>query len=1082
MNQNYVQKCEEYLENIPPQKETLSSPVPGQQRVDSTCVNRRIAATTTPTAINGGRGQAASRKLVPGQPFVRGKLSINNRGGVDVPGSIGKVKKTSNLNQQKKQTDSKFIRSCHRPDQQQPERLQRILLDKAPCVRTGPNVGTGARGRENASDNVNQPDNVKPSLVASASKLKGNYAIGAVEAELGRQQQNAKSVTTDSWDGILTSTNTGMSLAQIKSKERSHHIESSSIGVPPGPPSTSTSTASSSCSMTRPTSSIVAVPPQPRRPPAVAPQQLSRKMALCKSSELETDGINLFRFDPLRTLQFLTLELKSKLKALNSSTTGSSPELKQLYKISKELLLAVKILTESWNDAQMASRSCKHCEKFAVKPSDKDVPLTIDPMNTSTIRCTSCENLKSKLDQKTEIHTQQTKLLNDEINYLKAKLLTLATESTEQQPTDEMASTEQPEPESGRTNLAAPSSDQQLQQWLEGEIKRLQTMISDKQTLQDGLIDDLHRKLQEANSRCRRLEQSRNESEKRLLYASLENERLNFLLNTQASTMTNLQSDFSAIESLAHQQADLLQDRIQSPPNGTRTSATRSPIGNNKASNPIITIIDNHHCNYRHPSGAIPSSSRTSCSSSPLAVAADDCHRNYDNRNQQPFSSPSWQRQSSNSDSTSTRGKPDARNDDAVAAVAATTAAGKLRKQRRHYRFKNNAEKESDDGNDANDLASQPPSPSFRSMTLSLALEATKPLDDCNGIGGSTAATSATFQRNPDDIPGGGDGADAVAPTRRGAKTRTYFNSAPPALLPPSVAPEPLSSSKSLSSAGGFARIRSVRRPLLIDSDCEQSVLEQEPPFNSTGAEPMRTPHAIIDCPMAPSGKRYPHRQGGPVVTRSYASSSTTDDKHGSSELRIGFSKTNNNCASLGYQRPEQQQQHQQLPPPGLGHLMASVVAGEPSSPSSTKSKKDNDDDNRATVEEKYPRDYGDKFERRESCLPQLSLSSGKELCQNRPIIGQIRQEHSASADAGGAQATNGTKTEAQLERDAAKVPAEGRKAISVANESASAPQRTEEFSIDFDDITLPTSPTPFQGGSLSSIAENLRLDDDSNI
>lgn len=129
-----------------------------------------------------------------------------------------KVKKTSNLNQQKKQTDSKFIRSCHRPDQQQPERLQRILLDKAPCVRTGPNVGTGARGRENASDNVNQPDNVKPSLVASASKLKGNYAIGAVEAELGRQQQNAKSVTTDSWDGILTSTNTGMSLAQIKSK------------------------------------------------------------------------------------------------------------------------------------------------------------------------------------------------------------------------------------------------------------------------------------------------------------------------------------------------------------------------------------------------------------------------------------------------------------------------------------------------------------------------------------------------------------------------------------------------------------------------------------------------------------------------------------------------------------------------------------------------------------------------------------------------------------------------------------------------------------------------------------------------
>lgn len=67
----------------------------------------------------------------------------------------------------------------------------------------------------------------------------------------------------------------------------------------------------------------------------------------------------------------------------------------------------------------------------------------------------------------------------------------------------------------------------QLQQRLEGEIKRLQTMISDKQTLEDGLITDLNRKLQEATSRCQRLEHTRNEAEKRLLYATLENERLN---------------------------------------------------------------------------------------------------------------------------------------------------------------------------------------------------------------------------------------------------------------------------------------------------------------------------------------------------------------------------------------------------------------------------------------------------------------------------------------------------------------------------------------------------------------------------
>ncbi|KXJ84374.1 hypothetical protein RP20_CCG000011 [Aedes albopictus] len=163
-------------------------------------------------------------------------------------------------------------------------------------------------------------------------------------------------------------------------------------------------------------------------------------------------------------------------------------------------------------------------------------------------------------------------------------------------------------------------------------------MISDKQTLQDGRIVDLNRKLQEATSRCRRLKHTRNESKKRLLYALVENERLRFLLKTQASTITTLKSDFSIIENLTHQQIDLLPDRNTRSPlsNAARhsTSATRGEEHDNKAStNPISSaIIDNHHCNYRHPSGsaAIPSSSPSSSPSctrlTSTVTSDDDCY------------------------------------------------------------------------------------------------------------------------------------------------------------------------------------------------------------------------------------------------------------------------------------------------------------------------------------------------------------------------------------------------------------------------------------------------------------------------
>ncbi|XP_021699307.1 uncharacterized protein LOC5578848 [Aedes aegypti] len=963
MNQNYVRKCEEYLQNMPPQNEAHPS-VRRQQRVESGSVNQRLITTA---AVNKGKRYPASRKTAQQpEPFGGEKQSINNPVpiGVDSKGSVWKVKgKTlSNPGQQEKQPGSKYVRPCCRPP---PHQQKRVLVDRVPCAR--PNLSVGGCPQK-ASDNVNQSDNEKPLETHPIEQpTKRYYEYGSVED--GQRQQNAKSVTTGSWDGILTSTGTGMSLSQIKSKNASHH-SAVPAEVPPGLQSTSASSSSSSAapsySTTRPNSSIVAVPPQPRR--SAATPQPSRPNVMCKSSELDTDGINLFRFDPLRTLQFLTLELKSKLKALDSSTSDS-PELKQLYKISKEVLLAVKILTESWNVNQKLTGNCKRCEKLKMHQSDVN-HVSINSQDTIGVRCKSCDNLRNELDRQSAHHSEQTELLNEEINYLKAKLMTPANngDSTKHQ------SREQPEPESCLPNPTLPPTDLELQKWLEGEIKRLQTMISDKQTLQDGLIDDLNRKLQEATSRCRHLELARNESEKRLLYATLENERLNFLLNTQASTMTTLKSDFRAIETLAHQQIDLFQDRTQSPSNAGHTSATRSPIGDNKASNPInTTIIDNHHCNYRQPSSAIPSTSRFSS-----GTPSGDSDDGDSNRNQQPFSSPGWQQQSSNADTTTITSSRKSSQEK----LDACMGAEKLRKQRRHYGFKNIAEKESDDGNDANDLLASLPSSSSRSMTaLSEALKTTKVLGD-----NTLDATATAFRRKPDDhLMNVQEEADAAAIAGNDGRNGSYFKST--ALAQTSAPHEKLSSSKSMS-AIECVRSKPVRRTILIDSDCELSLPEPERPFSKAGVD-VNQNYAVTDFPVPEAKKRFP------LSAKGMTKGKTIDGKNDSS-------KTNNDCARLSF-RPEQQQHHQHLPPPGLERLMASV-AGKPSFPKGN-GKKDNDNGAGATMEEKYPRDYGDKFERRESCLLRLPFSPERELCQNRPIIGQIRQ----SGRSAGEKAPKGT-------------------------------------------------------------------------
>lgn len=203
----------------------------------------------------------------------------------------------------------------------------------------------------------------------------------------------------------------------------------------------------------------------------------------------------------------------------------------------------------------------------------------------------------------------------------------------------------------------------------------------------------------------------------------------------------------------------------------------------------------------------------------------------------------------------------------------------------------------------------------------------------------------------------------------------------------------------------------------MIDSDCEISLPEEERPTDDDhGYGGGNQTYAVTD-PVAK--KRFPLADG-PTAT-------TAADEDGVGG--IGSSKTNNDCVSRLRQRQETDMGQQQ---PGLGRQVLAAGRGRPSA---SKGKKDNDDDDNGVdaVEEKYPRDYGDKFERRESCL----LQSEKELCQNRPIIGQIRQGNGSDDVEAGIHPKKDAKVSA------------GRKTISAANEPASA-RTTEEFSIDF--------------------------------
>lgn len=651
-----------------------------------------------------------------------------------------------------------------------------------------------------------------------------------------------------------------------------------------------------------------------------------------QQKQQQLQGINLFRFDPLRTLQFLTLELKSKLKPLvqkipsgagagaNDDTTSAH---KQLYKISKELLYAVKILTEN--------AEIRRKETIDGNVSSKATSCGVPE---APGECQNCLKLQNVLNQRLQVEQPGSCLPSKEINYHQDALT--QTESSKASKTDQR-------------------QQQQLQLHLEREIKRLQTIISDKQTTTaatvEALINDLNRKLDEATH-------ARDEAQRKLLNATLENERLTLLLRSQCSTMANLRHDFSAIHSLADQQIDLL-DRTNGNELGGLNDCSRSK------SNTIETtfnVVGNHHRNYRYPSGS---------AASPGVLQ--------------------------------------------VAQLNPTPTGEQVAKlHKRHYSFQNIAEKESVDGNDAaNDYwrnsASQQQQQKLREPPQEPEVMLRLP--------SSTLTAEDAFLQQREDRP------PSTAAGLWQKKNRAVVE------LEKSGTSSGTSGSLSavVNSAARSARFGPAKRALLIDSDRDDDLKD-----DLEGRHHQENSSSSLSSltTSQQQQQRGQERKDDQLNNKESCSDYTNNSNH-----HVQNRKTND-CASFVPEDDEMATNRQQLGP--------------------GKNKKDDTFPGCVEAKGKFPRDYGDTFERRES-LPALSKPGlvEKELCQNRPIMGQIRRRRSSSEIGN---------------RDREKEKGLEGKITSDANESTSGQTSrmvvattTEEFSIDFGDITLPASPVPFR-------------------
>uniref|UniRef100_A0A182Q5Q0 Uncharacterized protein n=1 Tax=Anopheles farauti TaxID=69004 RepID=A0A182Q5Q0_9DIPT len=246
---------------------------------------------------------------------------------------------------------------------------------------------------------------------------------------------------------------------------------------------------------------------------------------------VEDDSKKLLQFHPLRALQFLSLELTSKLRSLG-------PEHRALYRISKELSIAVRFLSNQ----QQADDPGPTADKNDAQNRTQDKP-----------DCPNCQLLQRDRQNDRDRHAQESAQLTEQINYLQTQLQQKA-----------------------KTERTVSETVKEQYRRMEDTITTLKRTVDEKGTVEQALINDLKRNLKEARAKCARIEQERLALEKRLMVAVMENERQELFLNTQAMHFRKVKSELNQIHHLSTQQIEYLDDPIDAL--GARgTTASSSP-------------------------------------------------------------------------------------------------------------------------------------------------------------------------------------------------------------------------------------------------------------------------------------------------------------------------------------------------------------------------------------------------------------------------------------------------------------------------------------------------------------------------
>ncbi|XP_053674287.1 uncharacterized protein LOC128724589 [Anopheles nili] len=251
----------------------------------------------------------------------------------------------------------------------------------------------------------------------------------------------------------------------------------------------------------------------------------------CSTSDIKLQSANqlsahpvdgkLFHFQPLRTVQFLCFELNNKLRLLG-------PEHRAVYKIGKELSIAVRFLCEQQRATDGSSSS--------------SVTQKAGPNETQTKpECRDCQLLQRDRQDDRDRHAQESAQLTEQINYLQSQLA-VATDL---------------ERGVGRTV-------KEQYRRMEEEIAKLKLVVGEKKTVELVLINDLKRSLKESRAKTQRLERERTELEQRLKEAQMQNDRQELFLNAQAMNFKQVKHELNHIHKLSTKQIEYLDEPIKS--------------------------------------------------------------------------------------------------------------------------------------------------------------------------------------------------------------------------------------------------------------------------------------------------------------------------------------------------------------------------------------------------------------------------------------------------------------------------------------------------------------------------------------